>query len=77
MEDDKQLLQRAREEILNLRRRNEVLEAKVDAMEMFAMVLRTEIRYPSHGAAIDVAWELQKRIEDFEAKKEPANEQPR
>ncbi len=64
----KHLLIEAKSEIERLRRRNEILEAKVEVMNLFGTVLHT---YPNHdgGAmAVDIAWSLQKGIEELEAK---------
>lgn len=66
MADIKNLLQRAQDEILMLRRSNEVLRAKVETMDLFALVLRTEPNYPQTGMSEDVAWLLGKEIIDIE-----------
>lgn len=63
----KDLLNEARHEILNLRRENEILRAKVEVMELFACVLHTQPARASQGMAPDVAWALQKEIDKIEA----------
>lgn len=70
-----ELLLNAKHEIDDLRRRNEILNAKVEVMELFACVLHTEPARRSQGAAPDVAWALQKKIDEIrkEAANEPAN----
>ena len=59
----KELLQEAREEIVSLRRRNEILGAKVEMIDLFACVLHTRPEFPSRGMAEDVAWKLQVEID--------------
>lgn len=58
-----ELLLNAKHEIETLRRRNEILDAKVGVMELFACVLHTEPARRSEGASPDVAWALQKEID--------------
>lgn len=60
----KQVMNSARCEILELRRRNELLAAKVDAMEIFAVALG--MRNGQRGESIDVAWELQNAINSLD-----------
>jgi hypothetical protein len=60
----KQLLLQARNEILDLRRRNEILAAQMGVVEVFAAALglkRNEV-----GMAPDVAWSLLKAAESME-----------
>lgn len=55
----KDILNNAITEIHTLRRRNEILTAKVDTMEFLAMVLDTQpYRTPSHPMSIDIIYEL-------------------
>ena len=49
-------------EIRNLRRQNEILWAKVDTMNLFATVLRTQPFYDPQGASVDVAWEIERHL---------------
>ena len=65
MTDMKILLNEARHEILDLRRANEILRAKVEVMELFACVLHTQPARGSQGMAPDVAWALQKKIDEL------------
>ena len=60
-----QLLNDARHEIISLRRDNEILHAKIDVMELFACVLHTKPASRQAGAAIDVAWLLQKKLDEL------------
>jgi hypothetical protein len=60
------LLLNAKAEIQRLRRENEILHAKVSTMELFATVLHTNPHYPSQAMAVDVAWELQKAIDEID-----------
>ncbi len=64
----KDLLSNAMHEIRDLRRRNEILNAKVEVMDLFACVLHTTPASRSQGAAPDVAWLLQKKIDELESK---------
>lgn len=59
----KQLLERARSEILQLRRRNEILSAQMGVVEVFAAALG--LRRNEGAMAPDVAWELEKQIEEL------------
>jgi hypothetical protein len=63
----KNLLIDAREEILRLRRENEILRAKVDTMDLFALVLNTKPAYFGHAMSEDVAWKLDKEIQRIHA----------
>lgn len=77
MADIKNLLLHAQHEILDLRRRNEVLQAKVDTMDLFALVLRTTPQYLSVGMGEDVAWLIDKEVQEInrrEAEKPQARE---
>jgi hypothetical protein len=62
----KHLLIDAKEEILRLRRENEVLRAKVETMEFFALVLNTKPAYQGVTMGEDVAWQLAKEITRIE-----------
>lgn len=61
------LLRGAEEEIRLLRRVNEVLEAKVQTMELFATVLHTRPAERGGGMAEDIAWKLGRAAEALEA----------
>ena len=61
----KDLLQEARAEILHLRRRNEVLAAKVEMIDLFACVLHTRPAVPVEGMGEDIAWKLQVKIDEI------------
>ena len=63
---DKNLMQHAREEIIRLRRENEVLRARVETMELFATVLHTKPFMPSIGETEDIAWSLAVRVSELE-----------
>jgi hypothetical protein len=71
MSDLEGLLNEARAEILTLRRSNEILRAKVEMIDLFACVLHTEPARRSEGMAPDVAWALQKKIDELAEKKQP------
>lgn len=59
----KELLTDARQEILDLRRSNEVFRAQVGVMEIFAAALG--LKHVERGAAPDVAWALQQKINEL------------
>jgi len=58
----KELLESAKEEILNLRRQNEVLSAKVDTLEFVACLLHTRPAASDQGYGTDIVWEIDKAI---------------
>lgn len=65
MSDMKDLLEEAREEIIHLRRRNEILSAKVEMIDLFACVLNTRPWEPRETVGEDIAWKLQKKINEL------------
>jgi len=62
----KQLLQDLVNEIDALRRTNQILQAKVDTMELFASIHRTMPAGRAEGFAPDIAWEARKKIAELE-----------
>jgi hypothetical protein len=60
----KDLLQRARHEIIALRRSNEILSAQMEVVGVFAAALG--FRGQNQGGAPDVAWELEREIAKIE-----------
>jgi hypothetical protein len=64
----KDLLNDARDEIISLRRENEILRAKVDTMELLAGFLHAQLPVRNIGMTEDVAWKLQKEIDKINAK---------
>ncbi len=65
------LMENAAHEIRDLRRRNEVLAAKVEMIDLFSLVFRTRPDYPSVGAAPDVVWELEKKAAEIHEETRP------
>jgi hypothetical protein len=63
----KELLNDARHEILNLRRRNEILEAQMGVVGVFAAALELKRDHP--GQSVDVAWLLQRKIDELSTTK--------
>jgi hypothetical protein len=61
------LLEDAKREIKGLRQRNEVLEAQVGVVEVFAAALG--LKRNKGGAGIDVLWSIQKKIEELQEPK--------
>lgn len=55
----KDLIEEAMEEIRTLRRRVEILQGKVDTMDLFALVLTTIPRDKGLGESVDMLWKLQ------------------
>ena len=64
----KNLLLSAKNEIVSLRRRNEILSAKVEMIDLFACILHTKPATPNCGAGIDIVPELAKKLEELESK---------
>jgi hypothetical protein len=65
---DKHLLLQAAAEIRELRRTNQILQAKVDTMDTLAAFLFSEPPRPSVGMAEDIAWKLDRAVEELNAK---------
>jgi hypothetical protein len=59
-------LRDAQAEILDLRRRNEILSAKVEMIDLFACVLHTKPAEHVRGASPDVAYALGQLAQDIE-----------
>lgn len=57
------LIEDAAHEIRSLRRTNEILNAKVEMIDLFACVLHTKAAEHIHGAGIDIAWKLDKEAD--------------
>lgn len=74
--EDKYLLLQGAAEIRELRRQNDILRAKVEMIDLFALVLTTKPNLPSSGATIDVAWMLDKRAEALAAEEKEAASAP-
>lgn len=64
------LLASAKIEIVGLRRRNEVLAAQMDIVEIFAAALG--LKRTNGGESIDVVWQLEKMMNKLE-KEPPVN----
>ncbi len=62
----KELLQEAHEEILHLRRQNQILAAKVEMIDLFACVLHTRPATLVKSMGEDVAWKLQQKIDAWD-----------
>lgn len=62
--DTKHLLLSAKNEVLQLRRVNEILGAKVEVMELFACVLHTQAAHQGGGMGIDVVWEIDRALNE-------------
>lgn len=60
-------------EIESMRRRMDVLQAKVDMIDLFELVLKTQPRSVGQGMGVDIAWSLRRAAADMSAEKEPAN----
>lgn len=59
-------LRAAEEEIISLRRRNELLQAKVDMVELFRTVLLTQPHQDRNGAAEDPLGKIRRLARDLE-----------
>lgn len=65
---DQHLLEWASQEIIALRRRNEVLEAQVHTMDLLGSFLQAEVRRGGQATGEDVVWRMQKRIEEIKGR---------
>lgn len=65
-DEDKRTMQLAAEEIRQLRRDNEILGAKVEVMELFGLVFRTQPNYGGRVMSEDVVWKIERTLEAFE-----------
>lgn len=63
----KELLIDAESTILQMRRELEILRARVEMIDLFAMVLHTQPASRSQGMSPDVAWALRKEIDKIDA----------
>jgi len=73
-----QTLHEAKQTILQLRRTNEILSAKVEVMNLFATVLHTQPAYNSQSMSPDVCWEIDNRLKElanFSTKDMPKDEE--
>jgi len=71
MKDIKNLLEimnEAQNEIHRLRHANEILSAKVEMIDLFACVLYTRAPEHKHNMSEDIAWKLQKQIDEIAEK---------
>ncbi len=59
------ILERARYEIITLRKTNEILSAQIQVVEIFALALG--MKQQTRGETIDVAWELQREIDKLKS----------
>jgi hypothetical protein len=62
----KDALLSAKFEIESLRRRNEVLNAKVETMELCKALLLAQVQHGGGLIGIDVVWQLQKELDKLE-----------
>ncbi len=60
----KHLLESARTEIQELRRRNEILSAQIAIVDVFSAALG--LRREPQGQSVDVVWMLQREIDSIE-----------
>lgn len=67
---DTNTLLQAVSEIRELRRRNEILTAKVEVMDLFALVLHTSPAFRGMGMSEDIAWKIERLVEDHNEPKE-------
>lgn len=59
------LLQKAKDEILQLRRTNEVYGAKLEMFDCLMLLLHTKPAERQYPMGVDVAWELDKHAEEI------------
>ena len=61
----KHLLMAAKDEIISLRRQNEILRAQMAVVEVFSAALG--LKYTGGGMSLDIALELQRKIDELNA----------
>lgn len=66
-----QTLREAQHEINSLRRRNEILAAKVEVMDSFMCVLHTSPAVHTQCASPDVVYRMEKHITELEDANKP------
>lgn len=76
MTEIEELLRNAQHEITMLRRANEVLGAKVETMDLFASIFRTQPASDGRGMTVDIVWLLNKKLAELAANPPPADPQP-
>lgn len=64
--EDYELLLRSKDEIVDLRRRNEVLQAQVDVMNIFDRAIRAQFSQGSISYGEDLAWRIENRLREIE-----------
>ncbi len=63
----KQLLIEAKQEIQSLRRRNEILSARVDTMDLFERILYSSPAQPNASCmGEDLVWKIQQKLDEAE-----------
>lgn len=67
----KSLLLQAKDEIIQLRRTNEILRAKVDTLELMGLIFKTQPNHGENWASVDVAWLLQKEVDKINTAEDP------
>lgn len=69
------LLQEAKREIKRLRQQNEVMQAKIEVMDLFACLLHTQPASKHQVMSSDVAWKLTEEIDRLKSEHLPNQEQ--
>lgn len=64
-----EMMRRCRDEIRQLRAQIAVLAPKAEAYDNMSKLISVAIRQPSEGMGEDVAWQLEKRLSEIEAKR--------
>ncbi len=63
MKDELQMLRSAVNEIKDLRRRNELMSARLDVFDSMMAVLHTPIATKSQGMSPDLCWEIERYLD--------------
>lgn len=74
MTQEIELLKSASVEIKNLRRQNELMEARLDMFDNMMAVLHTPIAQKNRGMSPDLVWEIDKFIDSETTRKIPPEE---
>ena len=65
------LLQEAANEIKQLRRKNELMSARLDMFDSCMMMLKTAPFYPAYGGAEDLVYKIETHLQDTTKPNEP------
>lgn len=62
MKEQNELLQRAANEIRQLRSQNQLMAARLDMFDSLMLLFRTEPNFERNGMGEDIVWQIEKTI---------------